>query len=203
MRRALFPLCLLLTFVLAGCGGSSNSTINQGTSLSVQPTAATLRVGDVLQLQAVAFSIQTNQTTTPKGSWSSSDAKVVTVNSDGLLLSTGEGGATVTFASSAGQSVDVAVAVTPRVSSLTINPINTIINSGSSFQFAAAGVIDGKEQDVTNLAAWSLDNSLGGTASIGSGLLLTGKGAITTRTTIQVTVSYGGFKAAAVVFVNP
>jgi len=203
LRRAFFPLYLLLTFVLTDCGGSSNSAINQTTSLSVQPTAATLRVGDVLQLQAVAFSTETNQSTTPMGSWSSSDTKIAKVNSNGLLLGTGDGFATITFISSSGESMGVAVTVNPRVTSLTISPINATVKSGSSFQFAASGIVDGKEQDVTSLATWNLDNFLGGTASIGGGLLVTGSGSVTTQTIIQVTVSYGGLKASAPVFVNP
>jgi Bacterial Ig-like domain (group 2) len=202
LPRTLSPLFLLLMSVLVGCGGSANPAMNQGTSLSVIPATASLRVGDVLQLHAVAYSIETNQGITPKGSWSSSDAEIASVNSDGLLLGTSEGNATVTFVSS-GQSIDVAVAVTPRASSLTISPISASIKSGSSFQFAAAGVVDGKEQDLTSVAVWTLDNSLLGSASIDGGLLLTDTGAVTTQTLIHVTVSYGGLKASAPVFVNP
>lgn len=203
MRRVFFLVCLLFTLVLAGCGGSTNSAITQQSDLTVQPTAATLRVGDVLQLQATAFSVETNQTTTPAGSWSSTDPTIVKVNSDGLLLGTGEGGATVTFVSSSGQSVGVVVSVTPRVTSLTISPINAAVKSGSSFQFTASGIVDGKEQDVTNLAVWGLDNTLEGTASVSTGLLVTGSGSVTAQTVIQVTVSYGGLQASAPAFVNP
>jgi hypothetical protein len=160
-------------------------------------------VGDALQLHAVAFSIGTKQDITQKGSWTSSDVEIVKVNAQGVLLGTGQGFATVTFISSSGQSIDVGVTVTPRASSLTISPTSAPIHSGSSFQFAAAGVIDGKEQDLTSLAVWSLDNSLMGSALIDGGLLTIEPGAVTTQTVIQVTASYGGLKASAVVFVNP
>jgi len=205
LRCAFFALCLLLTSVLIGCGGSTNAINSQGTSLSVNPATASLTVGDALQLQAVAYSFASNQSITPQGSWSSSDAGIVKVNSNGLLLGITPGYATVTFVCSSCQyqSVDVPVTVNPKASSLNISPISANINSGSSFQFTAAGVIDGNQQDVTNLAVWSLDNSLGGSASIVGGLLTIDTGAVMMQTIIQVTVSYGGLKASAPVFVNP
>lgn len=203
MRRALFPVCFLMMFVLAGCGAPPDAGINQDTSLSVHPAMATLRVGDTLQLQATIFSAWTNETTTPKGSWSSSDPGIVKVDSSGMLFATAEGGATVTFLSSSGESAAATVGVTPKASSVTIAPKSATINSGSSFQFSATAVIDGKDQDVTNLADWSLDNSLFGLASVSNGLVEVSSGAVSTQTVIHITVSYAGFKAAAPVFVNP
>ena len=204
MRRAFFPLCLLLTCVLAGCGGSGNSAMNnQLNSVSVYPATPSLSVGNAMQLHAVAYSNGTSHDITQKGAWSSSDAGVATVNSGGVLLGTGQGFATVTFVSPAGLPIDVGVTVTPRLTSLTMKPVSATINSGSSFQFAAAGVIDGKEQDLTSLAVWTLDNSLQGSALIEGGLLTTEIGGVTTQTVIQVTASYGGLKATATVFVNP
>lgn len=203
LRHALFPLCILLTSVLVGCGGSSNSAMNyQGTSVSVFPAAPSLMVGNALQLHAVAFSSGTNQDITQKGAWTSSDVEVVKVNSQGVLLGTGQGFATVTFASSS-ESIDVGVTVVPRASSLNVSPASATIKSGSSFQFAAAGVIGGKEQDLTSLAVWTVDNSLLGSALIEGGLLTIDPGAVTTQTVIQVTASYGGLKASGVAFVNP
>ena len=166
------------------------------------PAAPSLMVGNALQLHAVAFSNGSNQDITQKGSWTSSDVTVVKVNSQGVLLGAGQGFATVTFAS-AGESIDVGVTVVPRASSLTILPTSASIKSGSSFQFAAAGVIDGKEQDLTGLAVWTVDNSLLGSALVNGGLLTIDPGAVTTQTVIQVTASYGGLKASAAVFVNP
>ena len=191
MQRAFFPLCLLLASVLVGCGSSANSAMNnQGTSVSVYPAAPSLMVGDALQLHAVAFSIGTKQDITQKGSWTSSDADVVKVNSQGVLLGTSQGFATVTFVSSSGQSIDVGATVLPRASSFTMSPTSATIKSGSSFQFAAAGVVDGKEQDLTSLTVWTLDNSLLGSALIDGGLLTIDPGAVTTQTVIQVTGSY-------------
>jgi hypothetical protein len=77
------------------------------------------------------------------------------------------------------------------------------MNAGTSFQFSATAVIDGKDQDVTSLADWSIDNSLLQHATISTGLLAVDAGAVTTQTVIHVTVSYAGLKAAAPVFVNP
>ena len=201
--RSAFSVFLLTTFVLTGCGAPPNAGLNGPTSLSVRPANATLRVDDVLQLQATAFSPDTNQTTTPKGSWSSSDTKVVAVNSSGLVLAAGEGEATVTFLSSSGESAAATVGVTPRASSLTISPLAASVTSGGSFQFSATAVIGGKDQDVTGLADWNIDNSLLQHATISRGLLAIDAGAVTTQTAIHVMVSYAGLSAAAPVFVNP
>ncbi len=205
MRRPcfLFPLCLVLTFVLAGCGGSNSAMNLQGTSVSVVPASPSLRVGDVLQLYVVPNSLGYNPVPTPTGSWSSTDTEIVKVNSNGLITGVSEGNVIVTFVCSTCPSVQVPVTVTPRASSLTINPLTATVNSGDTFQFSAAGVIDGKQQDVTNVAFWTLDNSLFGSATIVQGLLTIDPGAVTQQTVIQVTVSYGGLKASAPVFVNP
>lgn len=205
MRRAYLPLCLLLASVLAGCGGASSpATSNQtGTSVSVNPAAASLIVGGALQLRAVATSNATGQSTTATGSWSSSDEGVVEVNSNGFLLATGEGIATVTFLCSSCQPIEIPVTVTPRAFSLTVSPINATVLSGGSLQLAAAGLVDGKQQDVTNLATWSLNNSLAGAATITEGLLAIGPPGVTTQTIIVVTASFGGLQASAPVFVKP
>jgi len=195
--------CLLMTAILAGCGAPPNAGINGQASLSVTPATATLRVEDSLQLQATSFTPATNQTTTPKGTWSSSDTKVVTVNSTGLVLGVSEGQATVTFLSSSGESAAAAIGVTPRATSMTINPVNASMNTGTSFQFSASAVIDGKDQDVTNLADWNIDDSLLQHATISRGLVAVDAGAVTTQTTIHVTVSYADLKAGAALIVNP
>ena len=213
MRR-FFPLFLLLTSVLAGCGGGSANypVYNPGGTVTVIPAAASLMVGNALQLQAEVVTTDLNQVTTvttPKGSWSSADAQIVKVNSNGLLLGISPGNTVVTFTcSSSCQSVDVGVTVTPRATSLTIRPPTATINAGDSLQFAAIAVIGGSEQDVTGEANWSLNNYLGGGAIIYSGLLDPGlletlPGSVMTPTVIQVTVSFGGLNAAAPVLVNP
>jgi hypothetical protein len=170
----------------------------------VIPAAPTVTVGNPLQLQVVANnSSGVNQGTTPSGTWSSSDTEVVKVSSNGLLLGIGQGFAIVTFSCSTCQPVDVPVTVIPNVTSLTISPTTATMNSGTSFQFAAAGVVDGKQQDVTNLAFWTIDKSLGGAATIGAGLLTVDSGAVTMQTVVTVTASYGGLRVSAPVFVNP
>jgi Bacterial Ig-like domain (group 2) len=201
LRRSFF--CLVMAAILLGCGAPPNSGINSQSSLSVTPATATLRVDDVLQLQATSFSPATNQTTTPKGTWSSSDMTVVTVNSTGAVLGLSEGQATVTFLSSSGESAAATIGVTPRATSLTISPPNANMNSGTSFQFSATAVIDGKDQDVTSLADWSIDNSLLQHATISRGLVAVDAGAVSTLTVIHVTVSYAGLKAGAALIVNP
>ncbi len=205
MRRAILPLYLFLTFVPAGCGGSSKSLVNNnpGVFVSVLPAAPSLTVGDPLQLQVVPSPYGNNLVPTPTGTWTSSDTTVVTVSSGGLLFGIAEGSATVTFLCSSCPSVDVPVTVNPRASSLAITPSNATINAGSSFQFAANGIVNGKQQDLTNVGLWSIDNSLGGAASITGGLLTTDTGAVSTQTVIQVTVTYGGLKATVPAFVNP
>jgi hypothetical protein len=209
LRRAFFPLCLLLTAILLACillacGGSNSAMNGQGTSISIVPATPSLRVDDVLQLQAVANSVGTSLVVTPPtGTWSSSDTGIVKVNPNGLLFGISPGNATVNFACSICQGVFVGVTVTPRATSLAISPLNANVNSGSTFQFDASGVIDGTEQEVTNLAVWTLDNSLMGNATIVAGLLSINPGAVMQQTVIQVTVSYGGLKASAPVFVNP
>lgn len=171
--------------------------------MSVTPAAPMLRVSDSLQLHVVASSNGTIPVPAPTGSWSSSDVAIAKVSSNGLLYGTGEGVATVTFRCSSCPWIDVPVTVTPRLSSLTMRPTNATVNSGSSFQFTATGVVDGADRDVSGVASWSLDNTLQGAASIDAGLLTIDNGAVSTQTVIVVTASYAGLKTSTPVFVNP
>ena len=155
MRRLVISagIVLLLSAVLAGCGGGvpsrSNDTVTQ---VTVSPSTVSLNAGDVVQILATP---QTS-TGTPIAStitFSSSNTAVATVSTAGLICAgvwdskfivcngidpvSGNpvtGSATVTATSNGIDSPGVTVFVHPKVSSVTIDPIPGCTTTGQTLQ---------------------------------------------------------------------
>lgn len=140
MRRLVIiaGLCLLMSALLAGCGGSSSSKANNTvTQVAVAPTALSLNSGDVGQAVFTAENSAGNAVASNL-TFSSSNTNIVTVSTAGAICAGAwdatfvvcngapagvpvSGSATVTATAAGVNSPGVVVSVHPKVSSVTID----------------------------------------------------------------------------------
>jgi hypothetical protein len=105
-------------------------------------------------------------------SYSSSNANVATVDTNGIVTALGYGSGTITATYTVGGAtlaipipVTVPPAVEPTIQSTTVAPVNPSIAAGVTQQFTASGQFsDGSTHDVTNMCAWT--SSAASTATI-------------------------------------
>src|SRR5438045_5648765 len=77
-------LLLLISGILAGCGGGSSKVNNTVTSVVLSPTSFSLNSGDVVQLSATAQN-SANTAVAANITYASSNSAVVTVSNAGLI----------------------------------------------------------------------------------------------------------------------
>src|SRR3981189_1051863 len=98
MKSPSIPLLLTAgVALLASCGGATNPG---RASLTLEPTAFTLVVGEMVQLTASQITV----------AWTTSDATVAQVNNSGLVTGMAAGPATIT-AASGGDTATAAITV--------------------------------------------------------------------------------------------
>ena len=159
--------CVVLSLgVLAGCGGSSNSTpITPNVtlkSISITPAAVNIARGSTNQFTATAtFSNNNTADITSTCAWTSSNNSQVTISNAGLAqaVSTatlnqsanifcGQSGITATPA--------VATVVAAALSSIAIAPANSSVPVGDNVTFTAMGTFaDGTSGDMTAYVNWT------------------------------------------------
>jgi uncharacterized protein YjdB len=176
-------------------------------SVMVQPTSASLVVGQTTTLTATVTDANGTVVTDRLVTWGSSNMSVATVSSSGVVKAVSTGTATIT-ATSETKSGSTALTVTPApVGSVTILPSTSSRASGQTVQLTAT-VRDTTGAVVTDRpVSWTSSDTLVATVSA-SGLvsaLTTGTATITATSetksgTASVTVTPG---PAAVVIVTP
>ena len=171
------------TRIVATSGGVSGtegftvaSSVNPVSTISISPASATLSVGQTTQATATANGSE-GASLSSSYTWTTSNAGVATVSSNGLVNAVGAGTATVTASSSGvtgGMSVTVTAGPQPSgtVSSVTVSLSPSSITVGGAAQAIAiakdanGAIISGKT------ATWSLGVSL--LANISSSGVVTG-----------------------------
>jgi len=120
-----------------GVTGSAAVEVRQiVASVSVQPTAATLSVGDNIPLTALARDARGNAIAGVSFTWSSADASVATVDANGLVHAMA-GGTTTVLAAANGITATATVDVV-RVGSIVISPRQEpAVQVGATIQFTA------------------------------------------------------------------
>lgn len=139
--------------VSATCVVTVGATQAESVSITAEgPT--TLKAGGTVQLRATV----TPETATDKSvTWRSSDDKIATVNTDGLVTAVGVGMVTITCTNSAGQTATVEITVEPTpVSSITLNHTTATLKISGTLQLEATVQPDNATDKGVN---WSSSNS--------------------------------------------
>jgi trimeric autotransporter adhesin len=215
----IFSLCLLL----AGCSGvksklsSGGSGSGAGSSsdsggqlvpaslsgLSVTPSAASIAATSTIALHAMGtYSDGTTKDLSSSAIWTSSDLKVATVSSLGVVTGVAAGAITITaksgtFSGSASITVSPTPTTAPTLSSIAIAPANPFIPINTAQQLTATGSYsDGSSRDLTALVTWSSSTiadatvdtagSVSGVAA-GSSTITAALGSVFNTTTATVT----------------
>ncbi len=114
-----------------------NVTVKQlATSISLNKTSATLYMGNTLQLMATVLP---NNTTDKSVSWSSSNADVAVVSSDGLVTPISTGTATITVKTEDGSNLTAQCVITVKqyASSISLSETDATIYTGNTLQLTA------------------------------------------------------------------
>jgi uncharacterized protein YjdB len=166
-------------------------------SVTVSPAAASVTIGQTVQLAAVAKDSSGNPLTGRSITWSSGTQAVATVSGSGLVTGAGAGAATITGASG-GKSGTATITVTVvPVATVMVSPATANIMVGNTVQLTATPK-DANGNVLTGLAVtWASNN--GGVATVsGTGLVT----ALAAGTVIITAACEGKSGAATVTATN-
>lgn len=168
-------------------------------TVTVEPSALEMEVGDTRQLTAAARDDAGRLLADREVTWSSSDPAVAEVTAEGRVTARSGGSVTIT-ATSEGRSGSASVAVHAPVATVTVDPSSASITLAGTRQFTAA-LRDRNGNLLTGRAvAWTSSNPLVATVSadglvtarlIGTATITAASEARTGTATVSVTVSSG------------
>jgi len=161
------PACcalLMLSLLLAGCGGGSgNSGLPPAeilASITVTPTGKKVAPSSPVQFTAIGRYLDgSEKDVTGLVTWGSSDSNLATISNavgaKGVAMAVTPGDVNIT--ATLGTITGVAAFTPTALNSLTVTPaVTTMAVLDPLYQFTATGALaDGSSQDLTNLAAWS------------------------------------------------
>jgi trimeric autotransporter adhesin len=184
LRLGVLALLLLLT----SCGGSSSDSSATVAKVIVSPSISSLPVRGQQKFTATAVNSSGNAITTATFTWSSSNADVASIDSNGIAVAKGSGTAliTATAESNSVASAPVTLTVMPPIASVSITPISASIKMGEKQHFTATA-FDLSGNSVSN-AVFQWGVSYSGIASIDP----TGNATGISAGTVMVTATTGG-----------
>jgi hypothetical protein len=170
-NAALALLILSVVCILPGCGSGSGSL----SSIEVTPVSASIPVGGSQQFKATGvYSDKSTRDLTSSAIWASSSPIVAPISAAGLATGAEPGVATIV--ASVGPTdgaVNLTVAITSSLQTITVFSVNSTIAPMASEQFMATGSYsDGSIKDLTSTATWSSSDT--SVATITSGGLASG-----------------------------
>ncbi|MGA3048225.1 MAG: LamG-like jellyroll fold domain-containing protein [Terracidiphilus sp.] len=156
-------------------------------SVAVSPASFTTTVGGSLQFTVTGtYNNGATQNLTSSATWSSANPSIVSVSASGSVTGVTAGN-TIIQATFGSLTATASIAVTSAsLQSIAITPTKAQVAAASTLQLTATGTYsDGSAQDLTNLVAWSTDNTA--IASVSSVGMVTGieTGTTTLRATIN------------------
>lgn len=190
-----FLLLAALSLAPVACGDSDSTGPDSGrraVDLKIEPSFVRINaVGDTVQLTAVVL----DQFGDPIGdatvTWSSLDAGVASVDSEGKVVSKGIGTARI-VATSGSLSDEIAVLVSPVVASVTLSVPKTTLAEGESVQFAVV-VADSNDVEIPNVpVTWTSSDPV--VASVDATGHVTG---LWGEASATITATAGGVSASA------
>ncbi len=136
-------------------------------TIAISPATANLQVGATVQLSATTHDASGNVLTGRVIAWSSANAGIASVNSNGLVTAVSAGSTQVT-ASSEGISSSAAITITPPapvpVASVSVTPASSTVQVGATVQLSAI-TLDASNNALTGrVVTWSTSNA--GIASV-------------------------------------
>ncbi len=143
--------------------GTATLTVTPPTlvSISVQPAATTVVVGNTVQFTAQGtFGDGTTQDLTSLVTWTAT-APVATISSGGLATTYTQGSSVITAAFNTpggliSGTATLTVTAAPTLVSISVQSAVTTVAAGNTVQFTAQGTYsDGTKQDLTNLVTWT------------------------------------------------
>lgn len=203
------PGTVTITASLNGISGTANLTVNPGTLLSIDVSAATASVATGLTDQFTAtghFTGGTTQNITDLVTWTSSDtARAVISNSagsNGLATSTAAGTTTITAAYQGVSGSTTLTVTAATLLSLAVTPPTPSIALGTTVQFTATGTYsDTTTQNLTTLVTWG--PTTGTTATVSNAAGSNGLATAVGTGTVSVTATYQGVTGSASLTVTP
>ncbi|MDB4870290.1 MAG: hypothetical protein JWL97_1294 [Gemmatimonadales bacterium] len=168
-------------------------------TISVSPATSSLLVGATVQLSATTYDANNNVLTGRSVGWSSANAGIASVNSNGLVSAVSAGTTQIT-ASSEGKSTTATITVTPPapvpVATVSISPASSSVLVGATVQLSAT-TRDANNNVLTGrVVTWSSPNA--GIATVTSNGLVS---AVSVGT-IQITASSEGMSTTATITVT-
>ncbi|MDR1764040.1 MAG: Ig-like domain-containing protein [Dysgonamonadaceae bacterium] len=164
------------------------------TNVSINPTVATLYVG---QTQALTATVTPSDAANKNVTWSSSDASVATVDANGVVTAVGPGTATITVTTEeGGYTAACTVTVKAYVTGVTLDKTSISIMNHSTAQLTATVIPDNADN---KSVTWSTSNASIATVSSTGLVTAVGEG----EATITVTTVSGLYTATCAVTVTP
>jgi len=161
---------------------------SQLTGITLNSSKISLETDNTFQLEVTAnYSDDTTADITSTAKYLSSNVKVATVDSTGLIQAVSFGSATISVKTADGKkSAKCSVTVTPKLSSIQVTPESVNIEMGKKLPIKATAVYEGgKTGNITKTATWSVEED-SQIISVASGVVT---GITPGETTL--TVSYG------------
>lgn len=149
---ALIAVSLLVVFGASSCAFFVAESL---TSIQVNPSSASVGVGQTQQLTATGVNNDGSQSNLTNVAWSSSNTQVATVSTTGLVSGVTAGSATISATVSGLSGTSSITVGSSSGGAVQINPANqTVSSTQGAVQFAAT--LNG--QDVTSLASFTSSN---------------------------------------------
>jgi trimeric autotransporter adhesin len=204
MKLAYALMVAIFLAALVACGGGSSSGSGGNpptlTALTVTPTSTSVAVGTSKQFTATGkFSDGSSSNLTTSVQWTSSNASIAFVGTNGMATGAAVGSSIIT-ASSGSMNASATLNVTNQGASLkaiTISPTAVSLPVNTAQQFTATGSYsDGSSRDITLLATWT--SSALSTATVTSSGLVQGINA----GSVTISASAGGVKQTTTITVT-
>lgn len=126
----------VITALAEGQAGTANITVTPPAvaTVTVDPPTATLLIGQSQQLTATELDEKGAPLTDRSVAWSTSDAKVVAVDGNGLITAVGPGTAVITATSENVKGTSTIVVIPIPVASVSVAPADTTVTAGDHVQ---------------------------------------------------------------------
>ncbi|QDG52671.1 tandem-95 repeat protein [Persicimonas caeni] len=166
-------------------------------TVTVEPSAVTLIVGETQTLTATALNEAGEEISDPQVTWTSDDESIATVDTDGTVTAVAAGQTTITATVEGVQAtVDVEVQLVP-VARIELTPADPTVEVGSTVELTAQA-FDAEDNELTGRQiTWTSDDE--SIATIDSGGIVTG----VAEGTVTITAEIGGETATVDVDVVP
>ncbi len=152
---------ILTALLLSSCGGSFFPGANTIVSIALSPASATVKPEATQQFTATAtYGNNSTGDVTSSVTWTSSATNVATINSSGLATAVALGTTTITAKSGSVTGTGTMTVTNKTITSITVNPANSILTSGQQQQFTATAIYsDGSIGDISSSVSWSSTES--------------------------------------------